>query len=60
MTATEKLAAKTATFTTQQLVAAAKALLANGRRNDVQQITLNAITAELRSRYPENPFIPTV
>lgn len=60
MTATEKLAAKTATFTTKELVAAAKALMAKGRRSDVQQITLNAITAELRGRYPENPFIPTV
>lgn len=59
MTATERLAAKVATFSTQELVAAARDLLAQDRRDEVRQITLDAITAELRARHPENPFIPT-
>ena len=58
MTASQRLADKVATYSTQELVAAAKDLLAQERRDQAHQITLDAITAELRSRYPENPFIP--
>jgi len=59
MTASERLAAQVATYTTQELVAAARDLMANPARDEVHQITLDAITAELRARYPENPFTPT-
>lgn len=60
MTASERLAQTVTDLSTRALVQVAYDLRAEDVLSADQELVLEAVTLELRRRYPENPFAPTV